>query len=431
MQSNVVLRAGFGRFAMDPPIPVFLALGGQATGIKDSLFVTCVAVCDGEETVLLFHMDMKETPDLIFLPCTEAIFKTFGIPRENVIMTATHTHISPHTTLKPESNERWRATLQDAVLKAAGEALDDLAPATMHASKGQTPGFAFVRRYLLADGSYKMNPRRADAPLRSESEADPELRCLRFARENKTDILLVNWQAHYGASGTEITSDFVHHLREKTEAALGVKLAYFNGGSANINLHNFAGAQKYADYIEVGLALADVVCEAIKNETPLASGPVRVNHTVLEGVVKPDPEEKKKGAVEVLHAPAEQRDELMEQYGFVSIQDVYSTASRAALGSSAPISLSAISFGDFAITANPFEMFDLNCRQIREMSPYAMTFSCAYSNGHYGYMPPSCVFPHGAYEVLKAFFICGTADDAVRETIRMLCENRKDPSNEN
>ncbi len=415
---------GFGREKMDPPIPVFLALGGEASAIKDSLYATCVALSDGEKVALLYHMDMKETPEMIFLPCAERLRETFGIPKENVIMNATHTHISPHTTMNQPSNEMWRQTLSDAVIAAAEEALRDLSEACVFAGKGNTFGFAFVRRYLLSDGTFKMNPRKADKPLRCETCADPELRTLRFSREGKKDVLLVSWQAHYGASGTEITSDFVHHLREKTERELNAHFAYFNGGSANINLHHFAGEQMLPDYISVGLALGDVVKEALKEEKEIRSGRLYVNHFDLLGKVIEDCDEKKEWCVKILRAPAEEREELIRAHGFVSIQDVYSTYSRSLMGKESPIPLSVISCGDFAFTANPFEMFDINAREIREGSPFYMTFALAYSNAHLGYMPPARIFPHGAYEVLKAFFVKGTADLAVDETLRMLCENR-------
>ena len=416
---------GFGRKEMNPPIPVLIALGGMATGIKDDLYATCIALSDGEKVSLLFHMDMKETPSLIFNPCAEAIDNAFGIPKENIIMNATHTHVSPHTTLKREENETWRKTLLSAVLAATKEALLDLAPARVFAGTGQALRFAFVRRYLLADGTFKTNPRKADVPLRSESVADPELRTLRFEREGKKDVLLVSWQAHYGASGTEITSDFVHHLREKTERDLGVLFAYFNGGSANINmLSRVKSLQRYSDYVEVGLALADVAKEALSQETEIRSGKIVTNYFEQIGEVIQDSPERKEWCKKILAAPQEKRDEMMSEHGFVSIHDVYSTNFRTMLGETGIIPLTVISCGAFAFTANPFEMFDVNAREIREGSPFFMTFALPYSNEHLGYMPPARFFQHGAYEVLKAFFVQGTADRTVEETVRMLHENR-------
>ena len=40
---------------------------------------TCVAVSDGADVVLLYHMDMKETPRSIFDPCADMIEEALGI----------------------------------------------------------------------------------------------------------------------------------------------------------------------------------------------------------------------------------------------------------------------------------------------------------------------------------------------------------------
>ncbi len=413
---------GFGRKEMNPDMSVLLTLGGYSTGMLDNIYATCVAVSDGKEVALLYHMDMKETPRSIFDPCAEAIEEKFGIPKKNIIMTSTHSHTSPHTTANHEGNIRWREILKEAVINAAEEALGGFAPAKLYMSKGDTTGFAYVRRCLLADGTYRMNPRKMHGPIRQESVADPELRVLRMEREGKEDIVMVSWQSHYGCGGTEMTSDFVHHLRENTEKALGVKIAYFNGGSANINMIDFV-TRKVGDYAEIGRGLADVVKKALKNETEIESGSLQINQFDMIGKVKQDPPERIAQAKEILSTSGEEQTALIEKYGFESIHEAYPTWSRAQMGKEYIIPLSAISFGDFAITANPFEMFDMNCRDIRECSPYKMTFACAYSNEHLGYMPPARIFPHGAYEVFKAFFVQGTADEVVVETVRMLCEN--------
>jgi hypothetical protein len=169
--------------------------------------------------------------------------------------------------------------------------------------------------------------------------------------------------------------------------------------------------------------LAEVVKGALKEETEIESGKVICNQFDYIGKVKQDSPERQRQAKEILSTSGEEQAALIEKYGFDSIHEAYPTWSRAQMGKEYIIPLSAISFGEFALTANPFEMFDMNCRDIRECSPYKMTFACAYSNEHLGYMPPARIFPHGAYEVFKAFFVQGTADQAVVETVRMLCEN--------
>ena len=86
----------------------------------------------------------------------------------------------------------------------------------------------------------------------------------------------------------------------------------------------------------------------------------------------------------------------------------------------------AITFGDIGFVSAPYEMFDTNGVQVREGSPFKMTFVCSYSNGGFGYVPSSIAFPHGAYEVFISRFCETTGDDFADEMVRLLneCKNQ-------
>jgi hypothetical protein len=258
-------------------------------------------------------------------------------------------------------------------------------------------------------------------------EADPQLRVIRFERENKKDVILANWQSHYGAGGTQITSDFVYHMRKGVEDEMGALFAYFNGASANLSLHNYLGENTYPTYIETGKALARVVQSAVKNEEKAESGKIKARTFEIQGQVIQDSDERKQQAKEIVSASGPQQQTLIQKYGFDSVHEANSTNTRATMEKITPIPLTVITFGDIAFASNPFELFDISGKEIRDASPYKMTFNCSYSNGHLGYMPPDEIFPHGGYEVVKAFFVKGTAEQCVTESIRMLneCKNTK------
>ena len=84
----------------------------------------------------------------------------------------------------------------------------------------------------------------------------------------------------------------------------------------------------------------------------------------------------------------------------------------------------AVSIGDIAFAAAPYEMFDTNGVEIRNASPFNMTFICAYTNGHMGYIPSALAFPHGGYEVYVSRFVSGTAETTVNTIVSMLQENK-------
>ena len=67
-------------------------------------------------------------------------------------------------------------------------------------------------------------------------------------------------------------------------------------------------------------------------------------------------------------------------------------------------------------------MFDTSGKQVRDASPFEMTFICSLTNGSFGYLPNTEVFDHGCYEVYVTRYAQGTAELCVAESLRMLGE---------
>ena len=384
---------------------------------------------------LIYHLDMKQCPESFFETVTKKLTKNYGVPAENVILNTTHSHNSPVSINGNEGNVvRYRQKVINALDEAAEMALRDLAPAEIYTAKGYTPDFAFVRRYLMADGSWdgiQMNNPCNDY-VAHESEADDELRTIRFERGDKKDILLVNWQAHAahgrGVHPTLITSDFIHEVRTGVEKDMDVHFSYHNGASGNLNFTDYLGKQKYASFHEVGTALVGVVKEAVKTEEKVNSGEVKGIKTTVTCEVFVDDPLKVEGAKKYSAAREEDKPSILAEYGLISsyeVSAINSRQKRLESGPTADIGLYAISCGDIAFFTSPFEQFDSDGKYIRDNSPFKMTFSCAYSNGHNGYLPSSAAYPHGCYEVYTCPFVYGTADKLNAGSIGLLQELAK------
>ena len=424
--------AGFGRADMTPDVlPILLGSGTMADAVHDPLYASCTAVSDGENVALLIHMDMKDMPRAFFLAAAEEIEKETGVPRENVILNATHTHNCPHTSRNDPVCVAWRRRGQLAAAKAAKEALSDLAPAEISIGKGLTPGYAFVRRYLMADGTYKgiqsANP--CEEYVAHETEADPELRVIRFERQGKKDIVLANWQCHAASAAGfhrgKISADFIQQLRV-LEGELDIHFAYHNGASGNINMLDKLHHRIFENYAKLGEGVADVIRKTLSNMEKAESGKVRVRTALLQGAVQQDSDKRREGAKEWARSAPDEKEAVLKKYGFASMYEAIAINTRAGMAKTEEIPLSAISFGDVAFATTPFESFDINARQTREASPYKMTFSCAYTNGALGYMPAREIFPHGEYEVYVSRFECGTPEKCVEALTKMLQENKKE-----
>ena len=98
------LYAGFGRVTCVPDDPLVHIAGGTAKddpatdGLLDTIEITCVSLKKGDETYLIFTVDIVDV--IGYNTTIENTIKTeLGIEPENVIFNGTHTHSAP--TLKP------------------------------------------------------------------------------------------------------------------------------------------------------------------------------------------------------------------------------------------------------------------------------------------------------------------------------------------
>jgi hypothetical protein len=303
MTEKELFYVGFGRTCITPTESVPLAGYGNTSRrmsarILSDLFSTCVAFRDGEgSTVLLFHNDLIKSLGDITAQARRMISSATGIPFERIYISAPHPHSTPDmTNTAIPSIQRYIPWVQKKMVEAATLALEDLKPARMFTGTTQTKGLNFVRHYVLESGGIKGDNYGDldDSPIVGHtSEADPTMQLVRFSREGGKDVFLVNWQTHPhragGAAKPDVTADIVGSMREKMESQLDCLMAYFSGGSGNINPKSRIPEENItADYLEQGYALADCALAAVPFMQEAALGklracqvlyPSKVNHT--------------------------------------------------------------------------------------------------------------------------------------------------------
>ena len=414
-----IFQTGYARVAITPELPI-----GDFTEVKNDIHATCVAVYDGEQTLMFISLDIGSIMENYCDDIRSQVYWAADVPFENIFITAVHNHSSPTF----GESSRWKTTSLVKIGEAAKAAVKDLSDTEMFIGTGKTTGMAFVRRYVDAFGRYaSVSPTKPDgkwlnsSTTRTVSEADDTLQVIRFAREDKKDIIAMNWQAHFAhaidAEPGVISSDMAHYIRQDVEAGDDDALvAYFAGASGNINLNPpNQSARKYNDYVEVAHALAEVTLEVIKedNLTRASAGKINITKKVYAA------EHKKDSASEIAAA----QNRLNASSGGVLAQagDRYLVERNKSKSSN--LRIAAISFGDLAFITAPYEMFDNNGVQIKEGSPFKMTFIITNSDGAYAYMPSyeACT-KYGGYETKATYFATGVAEKLVAEFLAMLSE---------
>ncbi len=414
------------------PLPMYDA---TAETVHDPLMLTCTAISDGEGNVaLIMSADLKGMKYNVAKRSMQIIEKKFGIPGKNVMINCTHTHSAPTVGSDSAQLVRWEAKYYKQLPILVEAALRDLDPVeAAYTGKGIAEGISFVRRYHLEGGGFRTNAKSSQKPIAHESVADPELRTIRFDRKNKKDVLMVNYQTHYGGATSlypeQVSADFILPFRQKAEKKYDCLFAYQSGAGGNINFNSaIPGEDPYSTFLDAIPAFIKATDEALANEVKAELGTIRSTESVYSAKVKKDSEERVKQAIECQSAgwESELGKDLLAKYGFETKYDASHTISRnREKGETEDVNFSAIAFGDIAFTAFPYEMFDTNGKQVRDGSPYKMTFICSLTNGSMGYMPSALAFTNGSYEVLSCPYVPGCGEEFANEMLRLLaiCKN--------
>ncbi len=441
---NGVFKVGFSRVDITPSqLPHPRKDGTLISDVEDPIYATCIAVNDGEQTALLYTVDLPNIAADTYAAWLLRLKIMTKIPTENIMISATHNH-SSFTPQAPRGNdqaEKWNTELINHLINAANEAIADLTDSEIYYGTAKTTGMAWVRRYIHEDGTYSNSGTVAGLKSKTPivgpaSEADDTLQLIRFVRKDKKDIVMTNWQAHLAsavnAMPKKLTSDLAFYVRDEVEGNEDdVYVAYFQGASGNINLSAPTPELKqYRNYQEVGKALGKLIASSmvVDNLTKLEAGKIQSACTTYKALVWKDSEERRAQAAEVLALKegSKEQQALMVKYNFNSLYAPKQIASRNGSVTHRDQYLGAIGFGDLAFVSAPYEMFDTNGMQIKDGSPFKSTFVLTCSGGAQGYVPSYEAYTiYGGYEVDNTEIACGEAEKMVAEFLRMLKDFRE------
>lgn len=431
-----VLMAGYARTDITPQGSVPMGGYGKSSsrmseGVAYPLYATCIAFRHGEDTVLLY------TQDLINSQWTGVvrpmISSATGIPQDRIMICATHTHHTPDQGSKESSIKTYQALYMSAMVQAAIEALEDLAPAELYLGETKTEQLNFVRHYLLSDGTYggdNFGDFKANTIVQHATVGDPQMLVLRIDRGDKKGITLVNWQAHPckttgGSANRLISPDFITAFRTYYEERSGTHFAYFTGAAGNQNLSTRIQTEDlFLDFWQLGEKLANIALDASKTAKKLEGNGIRTTIENHEFAMNHDGEDKLVEAAEVVAywqgVSTTEANVLARSYGFSSVYEASAIRSRPGRPATGNYEINAMNIGGFSLVTAPYEMFSNTALYVKEHSPFenTMIFSCA--NGSNGYFPTKEAYDYRSYEGTTARFARGCAEDSAQALVALL-----------
>ncbi len=431
------LKIGKATTKITPPMGTPMAgyyFERGADGVLDDLFAKAMVIDDGQTKVALVVCDLISLPRYIVLRARELIQQQTGIPGDNVMISATHSHTGPVISGESALDEldggqrtptvQYAADLPKRIAEAVVQAASHLVPAKASYARESEPRLAFNRRHWMRDGTVGWNPGKLNPNrIRPVGPIDPEVDVVYFeTADQKPLVTYVNYAMHPETTGgSRISADYPGALSRRVADYKGPEMLtiFANGTCGNLNHVNVEWAapqQGTNEANRLGTILAGNVFKAYMDLQPVADTTLRVARQVLELPLPPVTDDDVREAKEVVKRGAQAK--FMEQVKAYQALDVKNRN-----GKPQEVEVQVIALGkDLAWVSLPGEIFVELGLSIKAASPFKQTQLAELANGSIGYIPNRSAYAEGNYEVVSARCAEGSGEMLVTAALKLLNE---------
>lgn len=407
------MRAGFAQVDITPDIGV--PLGGNvredkaARGTHDPLFAN-IAVLGSDRPIVLIGMDLLGVTATFTAAICAAVHAATGIPAEQVVTFATHTHSGPDTSRGSgfdrgdySAVDVWEQLAAPAIAQGVADAVRNAAGATVNVARGQAPGYAFNRRLLLADGTVRMNWSAVPDSAVPAGPVDDEITLWTFRGLDGAAVgALVHFTLHPAilvGHDWLYSADYIAALTATIRARVGdVPVIFANGALGNVNhldhrdngrAIGFGEAERVGAGIGASLsALSDAV---------IPEPGVRMHRTTIELDQRTVDRERAAWARRTLRANGAAPVDVLD--GVPDAAYACWTLERGKhLAPLMDVPVAAVELGDTVFVFLPFEVFVEFGLGIRDALPGKIIRVVSLAHDYLGYLPTRDAFEQGGYE---------------------------------
>lgn len=448
-----VFKAGAAVSVITPPIGYSIngnMQDGIVKHIHDDTHARAIVMDDGKTKLAIVVSDLcmvyKETLD----KAKKRAHELTGIPVENMMMSATHTHSggTACSVFQSDPAPSYLDFLSERIADALIRANNNLVPAEIGWGKGYEASQVHNRRWFMKTDKgmanpfggvdkVRMNPGITNPDLKEPAgPTDPEVSVLALkALTGEPIAVLANYSLHYvgGTGGGEISADYFGMFAGRLKEMVGhgnpnrpFVGIMSNGTSGDINNIDWkSGSWKpngaYAQMQRVANLVAGEAYKAVSamqfvNWVPLASAQKEISL----GVRKPTAAELQR-ARDIL---SKNQDKVLKERDAIYARESVLIDK---YPDKVPLIIQAFRIGDLAISAIPCEVFVEIGLEIKEKSPFASNFTISLANGYNGYLPTPKQHSWGGYETWRArsSYLEVEASEKITGTLFPLLDNLK------
>jgi hypothetical protein len=395
-----------------------------ATHINDELHARCLVLDDGTTKLVFAVVDSVSVNREVFDAAKKQINEATGIPVENMMMSATHTHSGPsargtNAMVIAGPLDEYQTFLARRIADGVRRAVNNLQPAKIGYGAGSVPQHVFNRRWKMKPGTKMTNPFGGEDKvvmnpgvgnpnlLEPAGPTDPQVSFISVQSTNGVPLaLLANYSLHYvgGVPNGVISADYFAVFADRIGELLKAERMdvpfvgmLANGPCGDVNNVNFAGkSEKRAPYEKMKLVAEDVAQEVFKVYQTVQHRDwveLKAAQSELKLAMRVATPEQVKWAKEALARPATISPVHRLEKAYAE-----RTLSAAEWPKEVSIVLQAFRIGEFAVAAIPFETFAETGLELKAKSPVKPMFVIELANGGYGYLPTPEQHELGGYE---------------------------------
>ena len=405
------LYVGAVKVNITPKVPIPMSgYGGRKgpfKGIHDDIFIRVIAFSDGKNKAAIITADLIVIKTSYWEKVTTRIQQEIGIPRENIILCATHTHGGPSPAYRYSSPSpeviAYTNEMTEKLISAVKEAVSNLKPAQIGAGIGECK-LNINRRARRPDGTMTIG-RNFDGP------ADHEVGVVRMDDISDNPIaIFINWPCH-GTITTGrnylITSEWPGATAEFVEKEFGNKIIaqVTAGASGDINplfradMENIDAFGPRGEVEITGIILGKEVQRVTERIKTSPEGRISASQRVVS----------LQGKEEL--TPVRNNEQITTDLpkGDKSSPEI-------------EIRLSVLKIGQIIFIGVSGEVMNEIGVKTKELSPYKYTFMITNCNGSSGYLVTDEAYEEGGYEVRSTRVKSGAEKAIIENLLEMINE---------
>ncbi|WP_153012549.1 neutral/alkaline non-lysosomal ceramidase N-terminal domain-containing protein [Pyrococcus kukulkanii] len=394
MVDNMSILAGINKIEITPNIPMPMAgyalRVGKSEGILDPLYARILTLNSNlEDPIVIISLDLIRVDNELYQEIVAKISDNIGINKDNIIVTATHTHSGPEISihfwnsieLGPEDVKlirEYRESLIKSILRAM-ENIEVKEVEGVLAGKVPIHGIASNR-------------------IHKEGPIDTE--CTFLASKNC--FLVINYSCHptvLPATNKKFSGDLAGMISSMLENSLNFNVAlYLNGAAGNVSTRFTRRSQSYEEVKRLATLFYSQFTKGLSITTKLKEDiiidwkTIKLKARRIKKEELDELEEKEKeiyGKLKRLKAEKRSSPKIrILESNYLGLRILKKRINKLKRIRKIKIKIAKLVIGNkllaVFIPGEPFVEYQL---EIKRNSPYEYTMVIGYSNGYFGYFP--------------------------------------------